>query len=105
MRTLRPTTVPVAWQVRSDVFVPAIFDPDDGPELYWRKAKPTPEAALRYAERVLHFRKLRTNEARRHLAAISDPWWLEVVAGMNLKPMLVHQPVNRERTGFDGWGR
>ena len=52
------------------------------------------------------WRRIRTNKARRHLAALSDPWWLEVVAEMNVtaKPKLVHTPVNRERTGFDGWG-
>jgi hypothetical protein len=45
------------------------------------------------------------DEKHRRLAAISDPWWVEVVASMNLRPKLVHTPVNRDRTGFDGWGR
>jgi hypothetical protein len=48
--------------------------------------------------------RLRTNEARRRLAAISAPFWLRVVACMNLKPKAVHTPVNRERTAFGGWG-
>jgi hypothetical protein len=43
------------------------------------------------------------DEKRLRLAAISDPWWVEVVASMNLKPRAVHMPVNRERTGSDGW--
>jgi hypothetical protein len=95
---------PVAWRLREDVHVPAIFGGDGPPQIYWRKAKTTPEAALDYARRVFHFRQLRTNEAKRRLAAISDPFWLEIVAGMNLKPMTVHRPVNRERTGYQGWG-
>lgn len=45
-------------------------------------------------------------ERRRRLEAISDPWWVEVVAEMNrhTKPKLFHTPVNRDRTGFQGWG-
>jgi hypothetical protein len=99
--------IPVAWQARSDVYVPAIFG-GDAVEVFWRKATTSQEAALRYAERVLHFRKLRTNEARRRLAAISDPWWVEIVADMNrhAKPLTVHRPVNRERCShINPWGR
>jgi hypothetical protein len=68
------------------------------------KAKSTPEEALRYAERRLSFSKLRTNEARQRLVAVSHPSWLRVVADMGLQPMALHKPVNRDRTGYEGWG-
>jgi hypothetical protein len=83
-------------------YVPCICEAGNVQRLI-RKAKSTPEAALRYAERRLYFSQLRTNEARRRLAAISDPFWLRLVSGMGLSPMVVHQPVNRDRTAFDGW--
>lgn len=46
-------------------------------------------------------------ERRRKLEALSGPWWVEALARINrtAKPKLVHTPCNRERTGFDGWGR
>jgi len=94
--------VPVAHRV-GNAFIPAIYHPEHGAERFPRKAKATPDEAIAYAQRVIWFRRIRTNEAKRRLAAISDPWWVEVVASMNLKPMGAHQPVNRDRTGFDGW--
>jgi hypothetical protein len=60
--------------------------------------------AIEYGRRVIAFRRIRASEAKRRLAAISDPWWVETIAEMNLRPKLVHTPVNRDRTGFDGWG-
>jgi hypothetical protein len=84
-------------------FVPCIYENGRIKRLP-RKAKSSPEAALRYAERRLYFAQLRTNEARRRLARISDPFWVRLVAGMNLQPMTVHRPVNRDRTAFQGWG-
>jgi hypothetical protein len=93
---------PVACRVGNG-FVPVIYHPDRGPERLPRKAKATPDEAIAYAARVIWYRQIRTNEARRRLAAISDPWWLEVVASLNLKPMAVHTPVNRDRTSFDAW--
>jgi hypothetical protein len=97
---------PTAWRIRDGAHAPAIFHIDRGPELFPRKTKTTPEAALEYARRVMWWRKIRTDEAKRRLGAISDPWWVEVVAGMNqtARPMLVHRPVNRERTAYQGWG-
>jgi hypothetical protein len=46
------------------------------------------------------------NERRRRLEAISDPFWVEAVAAelnRHATPKLVHSPVNRDRTAFDGW--
>jgi hypothetical protein len=99
-----PATPRVLAQSVGTGFVPCVYENGQIKRLP-RKAKPTPEAALRYAERRLYFSQLRTNEARRRLAAVSDPFWLRLVAGMSLQPKPVHTPVNRERTGFDGWGR
>ena len=93
---------PVASRV-GNAFVPVIFHPDHGPERYPRKAKFNPDDAIAYAARVIWYRQIRTNEAKRRVAAVSDPWWLEVVASLNLKPMTVHTPVNRDRTSFDAW--
>jgi hypothetical protein len=105
MTTLRHTEpTPVAWQARPGIYVPAIFHPDQGPEMFWRRCKPTIMEAMEHARRVMWWRRIRTNEAKRHLAAVSDPWWVEVVASMNLKPKLFHTPVNRERCGWQGWG-
>ena len=99
--------MPVACRV-GNAFVPAIFHPDRGPEYvrwdrYPRKAKSNPDEALAYAARVLWHRQMRAAEKRRRLEAISHPWWVEVVASLNLKPMTVHTPVNRDRTSFDAW--
>src|SRR5258707_5737093 len=102
MKTILPGPMPVACRVGSG-FVPVIFHPDRGPERHPRKAKANPDEAIAYAARVLRYRQIRTNETRRRLAAISDPWWVEVVASLNLKPMTVHTPVNRDRTSFDAW--
>jgi hypothetical protein len=93
---------PVACRVGNG-FVPVIYHPDRGPDRHPRKAKATAQEAIAYAARVLWYRQIRTNEARRRLAAISDPWWVEVVASLNLKPMAVHTPVNPDRTSFDAW--
>src|SRR5262249_16454962 len=90
---------PVACRVGNG-FVPVIYHPDCGTERHPRKAKANPDAAIAYAARVLWYRQIRTNEAKRRLAAISDPWWLEVVASLNLKPMTVHTSVNRDLTAF-----
>lgn len=105
-----PTTPrAIASMVAVNCYVPVIYNPDRSPESARferlpRKAKPSPDEALRYAQRVIYFRILRTNEARRRLAAISDTWWLEVVAGMYPRQLVVHRPVNRDRTEFQGWG-
>jgi hypothetical protein len=96
--------IPVASRVGRG-YVPVIFHPDHGPERYPRKAKTTLAEAIEYARRVIAFRRIGTNEAKRRLGAISDPFWLEIVASMNIKPKVVHTPVNRDRTAFDGWGR
>jgi hypothetical protein len=98
-----PATPRVLAQSVGTGFVPCIYR-DGRVERLIRKAKTTPEAALHYAERRLYFSQLRTNEARRRLAAASDPFWLRLVAGMSLQPKPVHTPVNRERTAFQGWG-
>jgi hypothetical protein len=98
-----PATPRVLAQSVGSGFVPCIYLAGRIERLP-RKATSTPEAALRYAERRLCFSQLRTNEARRRLAAISDPFWLRLVADMNPKPMIAHRPVNRERTAFQGWG-
>lgn len=46
------------------------------------------------------------SERRRRLEAISSPWWVELTAAVNktAKAKLVHTPVNRDRTGYQGWG-
>jgi len=31
-------------------------------------------------------------------------FWRQWVKSLNLKPMGAHEPVNRDRTGFDAWG-
>jgi hypothetical protein len=98
-----PATPRVLAQAVGSGYVPCVYE-DGRINRLPRKAKSTPAAALRYAERRLYFSQLRTNEARRRLAAISDPFWLRLVAGMNLQPKIVHTPVNRERTAFQGWG-
>ena len=97
-----PATPRVLAQSVGSGFVPCIYE-DGRINRLVRKAKTTPEAALRYAERRLYFSQLRTNEARRRLAAVSDPFWLRLVAGMNLQPMVVYTLVNRDRTAFQGW--
>ncbi len=107
MKIIPTGPTPVACRVGNG-FVPVIYHPDRGPEyVRWerhpRKAKSNPDEALAYAARVIWYRQIRTNEARRRLAAISDRWWVEVVASLNLKPMAVHTPVNRDRTSFDAW--
>ncbi len=103
MKKIIPTgPTPIACRVGMG-FVPVIYHPDRGLERLPRKAKATPDEAIAYAARVIWYRKIRTNEARRRLAAISDPWWLEVVASLNLKPGGPHYPVNRDRTSFDAW--
>jgi hypothetical protein len=84
-------------------FVPCIYCGGTVQRLV-RKAKSTPEEALRYAERRLYFSKLRTNEARRRLAVVSDPFWLRLIADMGLSQMAMHKPVNMDRTGYQGWG-
>ena len=97
--------MPVA-QRSGNGFVPVIMHPDHaGPERFPRKAKATLAEAIEYARCVLWWRQRRVAERRRKLAAISDPRWVEVVAEMNrhAKPLTVHRPVNRERTGFQGW--
>jgi uncharacterized protein YjiS (DUF1127 family) len=99
-----PATPRVLAQSVGSGYVPCIYDAGQIKRLP-RKAKTTPEAALRYAERRVYFAQLRTNEARRHLARISDPFWFRLVADIGAKQKLFHTPVNRERTGFDGWGR
>src|SRR5258708_13374129 len=104
MKTILPGPMPVACRVGNG-FVPVIFHPDRGPERLPRKAKATPDEALAYAARVLWYRQMRAAEKRRRLEAISHPWWVEVVASLNLKPMTVHTPVNRARTSFDAWRR
>jgi hypothetical protein len=100
------TTLPrVLAQSCGAWFVPCIFHSATGLlERFPRKARPDVKSALRYAERRVHFAALRTNEARRHLSAISDPWWVGVVAAMSVGTKIVHTPVNRDRTGFQGWG-
>jgi hypothetical protein len=104
-----PTTPRAIAQSVGSGFVPTIYHPEGKSEAtrferLLRKAKATPEAALRHAERVIHFRMIRTNEAKRRLAAISDPWWVEVVASLAPKPFAIPSArVNRDRTGFDGW--
>lgn len=40
------------------------------------------------------------SERRRRLEAISDPRWIEIIAELNLKPMIVHMPINRDRPKF-----
>src|SRR5258706_14371265 len=99
MKTILPRPMPVACRV-GNAFVPVIYHRDRGPERLPRKAKATPDEAIAYAARVIWYRQIRTNEARRRLAAISDPWWLEVGASPNLKPGGAHYPVKRDRTSF-----
>jgi hypothetical protein len=101
-----PSTGPIPVAERAGRgFIPVLFHPTCGAERYPRKAKLNADEAIAYARRVIAFRKIRTNEAKRRLAAISDPWWVEVVASMNVKPPLanVQGRVNRDRTGFEGW--
>src|SRR5258708_33984551 len=98
---------PLVLQVGSG-FVPAIYHPSrETPHLrmerLWRKAKSNPDEALAYAARVLWYRQMRAAEKRRRLEAISHPWWVEVGASLNLKPMTVHTPVNGDRTSFAAW--
>ena len=98
---------PFVIQVGSG-FVPVVYHPSrDTPYLRMerlpRKAKSNPDEALAYAARVIWYRQMRAAEKRRRLEAISHPWWVEVVASLNLKPMTVHTPVNRDRTSFDAW--
>lgn len=106
-----PTTPrPIARQIAPNAFIPVIYRPSNRTEWerfqpYPRKAKTTADAALRYAQRRIYFEQLRTNEARRRLAAISGSHWLGVVASMDLRPLTWHRKVNRDRTGYDGWGR
>jgi hypothetical protein len=95
------SVIPSTYAVHPDGWVPVIHGPE--PEIFRRKVKPTAAAAIDYARRTIAYRRFRTNAAKRRLAAISDPWWVEVVAEMNLKPKLFHTPVNRERTAFQGW--
>src|SRR5258706_6367322 len=102
MKTILPGPTPVACCVGNG-FVPVIFHPDRGPERLPRKAKATPDEAIAYAARVIWYRQIRTNEARRRLAAISDPWWLEVVASLNLKPMAGYNPIKPELTSVHAW--
>ncbi len=97
-----PQTPRVLAQSCGTGFVPCIYENGHIKRLI-RKAKSSPEAALRYAERRLHFSQLRTNEARRHLARISDPFWLRLVTEMGSPTKLVQTPVNRDRTAFQGW--
>jgi hypothetical protein len=83
MKTLIPTgPIPVASRVGRG-YVRVVFHPNDGPERFPRKARATLAEAIEYARRVIAFRRIRTNEAKRRLAAISDPFWVEVVASMN----------------------
>lgn len=85
-------------------FVPCLYE-NGRIRRFPRKTRSTPEAALRYAERRLHFSQLRTNEARRRLSAISDPFWIRLVAGMGLKQQMVHTPINREASSYiNPWG-
>ena len=97
-----PATPRVLAQSVGSGYVPCIYEAG-GIKRLIRKAKSTPEAALRYAERVIWYRQIRTAEAKRKLAAISDERWLRIMADMRLQPMIAHQPVNRERSAFDGW--
>jgi hypothetical protein len=97
------SAIPSTYAVHPDGWVPVIHGPQT--EVFSRKIKPTAAKAIDYARRTIAYRRLRTNEAKRRLAAISDPWWVEVVAEMSLKPKLVHTQVNRDRTAFQGWGR
>jgi hypothetical protein len=94
--------IPATCQI-GRAFVPIIILEDGVFQRFPRKVKTTAVEAIEYARRVIAFRRIRTNEAKRRLAAISDPWWVEVVADMNLRPKIVHTPVNRDRTAFDGW--
>ncbi len=116
--TCAPATTPAApspqlrmWpfviQVGSG-FVPFIHHPERPTpwlrvERFPRKAKATAGEALQYAQRVVWYRQMRAAEKRRRLEVTVHPWWVEVVASLNLKPMTVHTPVNRDRTSFDAW--
>jgi hypothetical protein len=42
-------------------------------------------------------KQFRFIQNRQRPSLVVDPWWVEVVAGMNLKPKLVHTPVSYER--------
>jgi hypothetical protein len=95
------TLIPSTFAVHPDGWVPVIHGPE--PEVFRRKVKPTAAKAIDYARRTIAYRRLRSAEAKRRLSAISDPWWVEVVGSMSLKPKLFHTPVNRDRTAFDGW--
>jgi hypothetical protein len=95
------SAIPSTFAVHPAGWVPVIHGPEV--EVFRRKVKPNAAAAIAYARRTIAYRRLRTNAAKRRLAAISDPWWVEVVAEMSLKPKLFHSPVNRERTAFQGW--
>jgi len=60
-------------------FMPVIYypnraDPSTRFRRFPRKTKPSSvDAALRYARCVIHYRTVRENEKRRHLAVISHP--------------------------------
>jgi hypothetical protein len=95
--------IPSTYAVNATGWIPVIHRHPES-EVFGRKVKPTAAAAIDYARRTIAYRKLRTNEAKRRLAALSDPWWVETVASMNLQPLVAHQSVNRDRTGFQGWG-
>ncbi len=103
-----PTTPRAIAQSVGTGFMPVIYRSDGKTEAQRferlpRKTKLTPEAALRHAELVIWYRQIRTNEAKRRLAAISNPWWVETVARLNLHPMGAHEPVNRDRDSFKAW--
>jgi len=38
------------------------------------------------------------------LSEAERAFWRQWVKSLNLKPMGAHEPVNRDRTGFDAWG-
>jgi hypothetical protein len=97
-----PASPRVLAQSVGSGFVPCIYENGHIKRLL-RKAKSSPEAALRYAERRLYFGQLRTNEARRRLARISDPFWVRLTLELSTKQRLVHQPVNRDRDSFKPW--
>jgi hypothetical protein len=38
------------------------------------------------------------------LSEAEKEFWRQWVKSLGLKPMGPHEPVNRDRTGFDAWG-
>lgn len=48
-------------------------------------------------------RKLKPAHQPIHLSEAEKALWRTWVKSLNLKPMTVHEPVNRDRTSFDVW--